>query len=128
MPLEKSITNSILMYLNRLPNCRAEKVQGGATASGRADINACYRGRTLRIEVKTPDHKNKASEKQKHNLDKWLRAGAVVMIVYNLEAVRMAINYLNRGYAGAFGAVDDYGCDSKVWIPHPNGSDLSWSL
>lgn len=128
MPLEKSITNSILAYLNSLPSCRAEKVQGGAAASGRADINACYRGRTLRIEVKTPDHKNKASEKQKHNLEKWLKAGAVIMIVYNLEAVEMAIYYLDYGNAGAFGMVDDYGCSSKVWIPDPNGRDLAWSL
>lgn len=128
MPLEKSITNSILAYLNSLPNCRAEKVQGGAAASGRADINACYRGRALRIEVKTPDYKNRASEKQKHNLDKWLKAGAVVMIVYSLDAVKMAINYLDRGNAGAFGIVDDNGCDSKVWIPYPNGSDLAWSI
>lgn len=93
MALEKSITNSILAYLNSLPYCRAEKAQGGAIASGRADINACYRGRTLRIEVKTPDHKNKASEKQRHNLEKWYKAGAIVMTVYSLNAVKDFLKY-----------------------------------
>lgn len=122
MPFEKSITNSIIKYLNSLPDCRAEKVQGGATASGRADINACYRGRTIRIEVKTPDHKNRTSEKQKHNLDKWAKAGAVVMTMYNLDAVKAALWYINHGRTGVFVMVDDYGCESKLWIPNTNGA------
>lgn len=117
MPFEKSITNSIIKYLNSLPNCRAEKVQGGAAASGRADINACYHGRTLRIEVKTPDHKNIASTKQKHNLEKWAKAGAIVMTMYSLDAVKVAIWYISHGYTGTYVMVDDYGCESKLWIP-----------
>lgn len=115
MPLESNITKSILEYLNSLPGCRAEKLQGGATASGRADINACYQGRTLRIEVKTPDHKNKASEKQKHNLDKWYKAGAIVMVVYSLDAVKCFIHVvLDKKYTGEMQYVESNGCMS--WI------------
>lgn len=95
MPLEKSITNKILAYLNSLPECIAEKVEGNAKASGRADINACYKGHTLRIEVKTPDNKNKASETQNHNLAKWNRAGAFTMVVYSLDAVEQFIDYID---------------------------------
>lgn len=128
MPLEKSITNSILAYLNSLSSCRAEKVQGGAAASGRADINACYRGRTLRIEVKTPDHKNKVSEKQKHNLDKWLKAGTVGIITYSLNSVKKALRYLDKERSGVFAMTEENECISRVLIPHSNGADEPWSL
>ena len=65
-----------------MPFAISEKIKGDATSSGRADINACYNSRSIRIEVKTPDHKNKASKKQEHNLRKWLYAGSIVMVVY----------------------------------------------
>jgi penicillin-binding protein-related factor A (putative recombinase) len=87
MALESSITKSILVYLNSLPNCVAEKVKGDGVSSGRADINACYKGRCIRIEVKTPDNRNRASVKQEHNLAKWNSAGAITMIVYSKRAV-----------------------------------------
>lgn len=117
MSFEKSITNSIIKYLNSLPNCRAEKVQGGATASGRADINACYRGRSIRIEVKTPDNKNKASTKQEHNLVKWYNSGAVIMVVYSLEAVEKFLSFIRDGYISGFNLKEDNGCISIIRIP-----------
>ena len=91
MPLEKAITNSILNYLNSLPGCIAEKVQGNAVSSGRADINGCYKGQSFRIEVKTPDHRNTSSKKQELNLIKWERAGALIIVTYSLEFVKRVI-------------------------------------
>lgn len=121
MPLESAITRSILNYLNSLPGCIAEKVMGSSSASGRADINACYKGRTLRIEVKTPDHKNQASAKQEHNLEKWEKAGAVTMVVYNLEAVKDAISILEMKYQGI---VDDH--LSEHFVGTGDGRCVSW--
>ena len=117
MALEGSITGSILRYLNSLPHCRAEKLKGSSSASGRADINACYRGRTLRIEVKTPDHKNKASAKQNHNLDKWYKAGAVVMVAYSKESVEKLIKVLKAKQHGYFEVDEGNGCVSWAKIP-----------
>lgn len=124
MPLEKSITNKILSYLNSLPECIAEKVEGNAKASGRADINACYKGHTLRIEVKTPDNRNKASETQNHNLVKWNRAGAFCMVVYTLDAVKYFIEYIDKIDSigipeDTFGviSVEKQGCFSKLSLP-----------
>lgn len=117
MPLESSITRGVIDYINSLPVGIAEKVQGSSSASGRADINACYRGRTLRIEVKTPDHKNKASKKQERNLEKWYRAGAVVMVVYSLDSVKMFLEVLNIGQSGYAGIEEENGCISWVKIP-----------
>lgn len=85
---EAQIVKSILDYLNSQPLCVAEKVQGSASGSGKADINACYHGRCLRIEVKTADHGNKASEKQLVNMQRWERAGAICFVAYSLEDVK----------------------------------------
>lgn len=117
MALEGSITGSILRYLNSLPQCRAEKLKGSSSASGRADINACYRGRTLRIEVKTPDHKNRASAKQNYNLEKWEKAGAVTMVVYSKAAVEWFLDGLEDGKYGVFYYTEKNGCESWVSIP-----------
>lgn len=87
MPREDVIVAEILDYLNKLPNCVAEKLQGTALSSGKADINCCYKGHSLRIEVKTPDHGNKASKKQKINLRRWEKAGAYCCVAYSLKDV-----------------------------------------
>lgn len=71
-----------------MPNGVAEKVQGTALSSGKADINACINGRCIRLEVKTADHGNKASKKQKINLRRWSAAGAICGVVYSLEEVK----------------------------------------
>lgn len=88
MSLESHITNSILCYLNSLPYCKAEKLHGNAVSSGKADINGCYKGMMFRLEVKTPDHGNEASVKQKVNLRKWYAAGALVGVVYSVDFVK----------------------------------------
>lgn len=84
MPREEAIVSEILNYLNNLHNCVAEKLQGTAMSSGKADINGCYKGRSLRIEVKTPDHGNKASKKQNMNLRRWKAAEAYCCVAYSL--------------------------------------------
>lgn len=89
---ESIIVNNILNYLNSLPECVAEKLQGSAASSGKADINACYKGRSLRIEVKTPDHGNKASKRQIANLKRWEAAGAIAFVAYSVEDVKEKIN------------------------------------
>lgn len=91
MPFESNITHRIMSYLNGLDKTIAEKVKGEAECSGRADINGCYHGLTLRIEVKTPDNRNKPSRKQLYNLYQWNRAGALCIVAYSLEVVVYAL-------------------------------------
>lgn len=118
MALEKSITKSIIDYINSLPGGRAEKVMGGASSSGRADINACYKGRMIRIETKTPDHRNVASKKQSHNLEKWYKAGSAVIIAYSLNAVKIGINCIDKGIEGGRLSVpEENGCISEIFVP-----------
>lgn len=90
MSFETTITHNIMTYLNGMDGVIMEKVKGEAECSGRADINGCYHGTSVRIEVKTPDNRNKPSKKQLYNLWQWHRAGAIVMVAYSLEAVQKA--------------------------------------
>ena len=123
MPFESAIVRSILQYINGLNYGRAEKVQGSSSASGRADINACYRGRSLRIEVKTPDHKNKASAKQNHNLNKWKSAGAITMVAYSKLSVMTLLKYVDTNQTGKWFFPEDNGCMSWIEIPSLKSMD-----
>ena len=91
MPRENSIVDQILKYLNSLENCVAEKTQGTALSSGKADINGCLNGKALRIEVKTLDHGNVPSKKQYVNLLRWNAAGAVCIVAYTVEDVKAIV-------------------------------------
>lgn len=89
--LESTIQANIIAYLKRLKKCTAENVHGNAFQVGRADINACYNGRLIRIEVKTPDHGNKPTDIQIANLKQWARAGAICFVAYSLEEVKTVV-------------------------------------
>lgn len=96
MPREEVIVAAIIKYINSLDGGVAEKVQGTSMSSGKADINACYKGRSIRIEVKTPDHGNRASEKQKLNLRRWEKAGAICLVAYDVDTVKTVIRNLEE--------------------------------
>lgn len=93
---ESVIVNSILKYINSLPQGVAEKLIGNATGAGKADINACYKGRSLRIEVKSPEHGNKASQRQLVNLKRWRAAGAKTLVAYSLTDVKKLIKEIDN--------------------------------
>lgn len=118
MPIEKSITNNIIKSINSMPFAISEKIKGDATSSGKADINACYNSRSIRIEVKTPDHKNKASKKQEHNLRKWLYAGSIVMVVYSEESFIYFMGKIKNGLLGKYTYTENNGCISWMEIPN----------
>lgn len=89
MALESQIVNRILKYLNEeVKECIAEKVHGSALQSGRPDINGCWKGKSFKIEVKTPDHDNKPSKLQEINLKKWKKCGALCFVAYSLDDVK----------------------------------------
>lgn len=85
---ETSIQTAVLKYLNSLPQCIAENVSGNAKQSGRSDINACYRGRCLKIELKDQETGYKPTQQQLHYLDKWNAAGAITAVCYSVEDVK----------------------------------------
>lgn len=84
---EKSIVNSILKYLNSLPQCRAEKTWGGGYGNaGKPDITGCLNGRRFELEVKVPG--GKATPLQKVTLEQWKEAGAIAAVVHSVDEVK----------------------------------------
>lgn len=84
---ETSFQTKVLEYLNSLPDCIAENVSGNARQSGRADINACYKGRCLKIELKDPETGYQPTKQQLLYLKKWNRAGAITGVAYSIEDI-----------------------------------------
>ena len=89
-PLESSIVNRILKWLNQQPSCHAEKTHGGRWGrAGKPDITGCYRGRRFDLEVKRPGAK--PTKLQLATLKRWEEAGAITAVVTNLEEVKAII-------------------------------------
>lgn len=86
MPAEKSITRSILKWLNDQPGCYAVKTHGGPFQAGQPDILGCFRGQMFALEVKRPG--NKPTKLQVAMLRKWLEAGAIIGVVTSLDEVK----------------------------------------
>ena len=93
---EGSLQSKVLDYLNSLPKCRAENVSGNASQSGRADINACYKGRCLKIELKDPQTGYKPTQQQLLYLKKWAAAGAKTGVCYSLEEVKLLLEEIDE--------------------------------
>lgn len=85
---ESTFQTQVLRYLNSLPGCIAENVSGNANQSGRADINACYHGDCVKIELKDHDTAYKATKLQKLYLLKWKKAGAITAVCRTLEEIK----------------------------------------
>ena len=101
--LENDIVNTILTYLNYLPNCFAWKNQnigvydpakklfrklGKFQFKGISDIIGIYKGRPLFIEVKTPKNKNNLTVHQKQFLNKVKDHGAIAFVACSLTDVK----------------------------------------
>lgn len=115
---ESSFQDKALEYLNGLLYCKAENVSGNARQSGRPDINACYRGLMLKIELKTTDDAYQASKKQTLELRRWYNAGAVVGVIYSMTALKQLIHDLSYGQEEIYKVLpEDHGCESWYRIP-----------
>lgn len=119
MAKEAAIVKSVVSYLKGLPGCTVEKLKGSAVSSGKADLNGCYNGRSFRFEMKTPDHENKASDKQNINLRRWHNAGGIVGVVYSLAFVKQVFKNADEWYeyGGVYEQEEENGCQSWIHIP-----------
>ena len=94
---ETRIQEAVLSYLNSLPHCMAENVSGNAHQSGRADINACYKGHCLKIELKDPeDDSYTATQQQLLYLKRWRLAGAVTGVCYSVNDVKKLLEKVDE--------------------------------
>lgn len=117
MGLESSFQSSVLDCLNKLPGCKAENVSGNASQSGRPDINGCFRGRMFKLELKTSDHRYKASKKQQLELRRWKNAGCVVGVIYSMRMICRLFSLDWEQYHGYDEMPEDNECLSWFDIP-----------
>lgn len=74
---EGEITAEALEWLNSQPRTKARKVhQSAMTGGGEPDIDACCRGRAVKIEMKRPGEE--PPERQLRRMREWQRSGALV--------------------------------------------------
>ena len=93
---EGNLQSNVLKYLNALPECIAENVSGNIHQSGRADINACYKGICLKIELKDPETNYKPTKQQLLYLKKWAKAGAITGVCYSLRDVKKLLEKVDE--------------------------------
>ena len=93
---EGSLQSTVLKYLNSLPRCIAENVRGSADQSGRADVNMCYKGRCVKIELKDPSTGYKPTKQQLLYLKKWAAAGAKTGVCYSLKDVKKLLEEIDE--------------------------------
>jgi hypothetical protein len=71
-----------MKVFSSLTQSNARKVHGSRFGSaGEPDIDACVRGRTVKIEVKAPGRRGNVTAIQKKRLETWAAAGAVTGVV-----------------------------------------------
>ena len=98
---ETAITAKLVKKLNAIPRCFARKRHGGAFSSGDPDIQVCYKGLTILIEVKVLV--GELSELQAVMMQRWQDAGAVcILAVWDAEqkAFAMFLDKTWKEYAG----------------------------
>lgn len=105
IPLERTVTTTILKYLNSLPRCYAIKTHGNAYSSGQPDILGCLDGQAFALEVKRPKPMQDAPVESRKALwralgatplqvamlEKWERSGAIVGVVRSVEDVERVL-------------------------------------
>ena len=104
---ETDIQSKILNYLNSIPFCMAENVSGNASQSGRSDINACYKGACLKLEVKGGTEGYGVTKQQQLYLKRWEIAGAKVAVIESIEEVKEILELIDRGRANEIQAWND---------------------
>ena len=85
-PLEKTITQNIIRYLNTLPACYARKIHGSRYIAGFPDIICVREGLAIWIEVKRPG--NHPTQLQLIELERWKEAGSLTLVAYCLDDVK----------------------------------------
>lgn len=96
MPLERQIVNSIVRWIQSIPNAQVRKLHGTMyTHSGDPDIYGCINGKMFLIEAKQPG--KQPTRQQRRRLEQWKEAGAVVGVAHSLDEAKEILHKLYQG-------------------------------
>lgn len=91
-PRESTIVDKIIKQLRAMPDAYARKNHGSQYGNaGEPDIDACVRGRAVKIEVKRPGNVSNVTALQRVALDRWAASGAVVGVATSWADVEMIL-------------------------------------
>lgn len=91
---EASIQKAILDLLKARGGYAVKVIQ--ASKAGVPDIIACYKGRFIAIEVKTPKTKNNVSELQWHNIELIGNSGGKAIVAWDISGVEKFLKGLDE--------------------------------
>lgn len=94
VPLESTISNSIIKYLESIKSCHAVKIHGSVKKRNNPDIFCVIRGTPIVIEVKRPEGNYGVTPGQLLELIRWKKAGAATMTATGVKQVRDKVNAL----------------------------------
>jgi hypothetical protein len=109
---EGEVTQECLDWLAAQPECLARKVhQAAMSGAGEPDLDICWQGRCVKIELKAPggDRNAKPTKAQHARLLMWQRAGALVGWARSVEELRAILGRADDPayrYTGKPGAPD----------------------
>ena len=86
--LEGAFQTKVLRYLNSLGGHWIKIHASSFQTTGEPDVVGCYQGRFYAFELKRPDGKGIASNKQLMKLSKIRRAGGVAMIIDDMDKLK----------------------------------------
>jgi rubredoxin len=90
---ESQLVTQVLTWLRGLDESHAHKIHGSRYSdAGEPDIDACIRGRAVKIELKMPG--NKPTPVQMASMRRWEAAGAYVFWSTSLEDVQRNISMM----------------------------------
>ena len=94
--METYIVKPILAFLDsKRPQCAYNKNHGNAFSSGLLDIDVCYLGRTIYLEVKQDSGSLRPN--QRLLIKEVRRAGGIAEVVYSVETVRDIFAHVEQG-------------------------------
>lgn len=93
---EAPVTAKIIREIRKLPFAHARKVHADMYGNvGEPDIDACIRGRAVKIECKAPGRIQKVTPRQVAAINAWRSAGAIAMVVTSWEEVEEQLKAAN---------------------------------
>lgn len=103
------VVKPILHYLNSLPNSKAINIHGSPYSErGTPDVIGCINGQMVAFECKR-DERETPTKIQQWRLCEWIKAGAVVGGVSDLEHVQLILCLM-----GVTDFLECYGKDSDL--------------
>jgi hypothetical protein len=95
---EAALSASCVKIINARGGYARKNHGDSRVRKGRPDIEGCYRGHHLGLEVKLPGKENNVTPLQKKELDAIRAAGGIARVVSSTTHVRLLLDNIDKKY------------------------------